>query len=513
LKITNLKLSNLKRISFLLIVLLLTFMSCAKPSKQLEFGAVASASPEATKAGMHILSKGGNAVDAAIAVSFALSVSEPAMSGIGGGTQIQIFFPGKPQPFALNGSSISPDLTPALFDKDNLKEHLRTTIPSTVKVLGYLYDNYSSKKLNWAELIQPAIEIAENGFEMGSFRRKVYDRYQEKLSTGMPFTSEYYPLLSNNNSQQRKIAKALKIIAVEGADAFYNGKIARSITDDMAKNGGWITQEDLARFPNPEILPSIHFKHNGYDIYTQPNPCGGQTVKEILEKLTSLRNEQPDEIDLLHKINAIHYGHGQRRLNAQKAINLESGETTHFSVMDSEGIAISVTSSINAYYGAGVANPDYGFLYNSYMDDFNFDDKNNKYAIGPNKMAYSSMSPTIVMKDNQVELVIGSPGSARIISTVAQLIDIYTLRKIEPEKLLEMPRVHAINQKVYLEDPILKGQIESLGSFDLEIVQPNAFLTQNGLNAYFGGVHAIVWTGTSYIALADPRRDGLAITN
>ena len=94
---------------------------------------------------------------------------------------------------------------------------------------------------------------------MGSFRLKVYERYQKKLSEGMPFTSEYYPISSGHITQQNKIAEALKIIAFEGADAFYNGKIARSITDDMAKNGGWITQEDLERFPNPEVLPSIHW--------------------------------------------------------------------------------------------------------------------------------------------------------------------------------------------------------------------------------------------------------------
>lgn len=499
--------------SHFLILVLPVFIACSKPAEQLQIGAVTSASPEATQAGMHILSKGGNAVDAAIAVSFALGVSEPAMSGIGGGTQIQFYLPGKSEPFAINGSSISPELTPAIFDKDNLNDHLRTTIPSTVKVMGYLFDNYASKNLTWAELIQPAIESAENGFEMGNFRLKVYDRYQEKLSKQLPFTSEYFPLPSNHISQQRKIANALKIIAREGADTFYTGQIAGVIAADMVKNDGWITQEDLANFPDPEVLSSIHFKHNGYDVYTQPEPCGGQTVKEILEKLTSLRNENSDETDLLLKIKAIHFGHEQRRLNSQRVSNKESGETTHFSVMDSDGMAVSVTSSINAYYGAGVANPEFGFLYNSYMDDFNFDDSNNKYAIGPNKMAYSSMSPTIVMKENRVVLVIGSPGSARIISTVAQLIDSYTLGNIEPQKLLEMPRVHAINQKVYPEDAGLTSQIEDFENFELEIVQPNTNLVQNGLNAYFGGVHAIIWTGSSYIALADPRRDGLGLVD
>ena len=142
------------KIHFLTLVSLV-LITCSQPTEQPQIKVVTSASPEATQAGMHILNKGGNAVDAAIAVSFALGVSEPAMSGIGGGTQIQIYLPGKQPPFAINGSSISPELTPTVFNKDNLKEHLRTTIPSTVKVMGYLYDNYASKNVTWAELINP----------------------------------------------------------------------------------------------------------------------------------------------------------------------------------------------------------------------------------------------------------------------------------------------------------------------------------------------------------------------
>ena len=147
------------------------------------------------------------------------------------------------------------------------------------------------------------------------------------------------------------------------------------------------------------------------------------------------------------------------------------------------------------------------------MDDFNFDEIGNAYSIGPNKMAYSSMSPTIVMKNNKVVLVIGSPGSARIISTIAQLIDTFTKGEIQPEKLLELPRIHAINQQVYVENESQKNHFDASIEADWKVLQPSSHLAQNGLNAYFGGVHAIVWTGKEYKALADPRRDGLAITD
>jgi len=496
-----------------LLGLLLVILACEKPEKNLKYGAISSASPEATTAGMHILKAGGNAVDAAIAISFALGVSEPAMSGIGGGTQVQIYLPQYAKPFTINGSTFSPAATPLGFVKDSLQGHLRTTIPSTVKVMQYLYDTYGSKKLKWQELLQPAIETAENGFILGPFRKKVYERYENKLANGMPYTSEYYPLSADQNQPQLKMAQTLKLIAQEGAAAFYTGKIASSIDKDMKAHEGWITKEDLARFPIPDSLESIHFKHNGFDIYTQPKPCGGWVVKEILEKLTRLRTDDNNGNEILLMIEAIHFGHEQRQLSAKEIANEPSGETTHFSVIDKNGIVVSVTSSINAYYGAGVANPEYGFLYNSYMDDFNFDEVGNIYAVGPSKMAYSSMSPTIVMKEGRVVLIIGSPGSARIISTVAQLIDTYTKGFSQSEKLLAIPRVHAINEKVYFEKDEQHILFDTTENRDWKIVQPSSHLVQNGLNAYFGGVHAIVWTGTEYKALADPRRDGLAVTD
>ena len=501
------------RYFFLFVLIGLCTCNHPAPTFPLQFGAVTSAAPEATKVGMDILKKGGNAVDAAIAVAFALGITEPAMSGIGGGTQVQIYLPNQSLPFTINGSTISPTATPAAFEKDSLKGYLRTTIPSTIKVLQFLYDNYSNQQLKWAELLEPAIKLAENGFEMGQFRTKVYEKYEDKLYNGLPSTAEYYPLPPNNQTtQNEKIAQAFRLIAEKGDTAFYQGAIATAIAEDMQTNNGWINKADLMKFPNPEIMPSVHFTHNGYDIYTQPEPCGGWVVKAILEKLTALRKNNIGDNDLQRLVEAIHFGHELRQIKAAEKISNETGETTHFSVLDADGLAISVTASINAYYGAGVANEKYGFLYNSYMDDFNFKDPTNKYTIGPKKMAYSSMSPTIVMKEGKVVMVIGSPGSARIISTVAQLIDKYTLGVVKPQDLLWLPRVHAINQKIYWEVEAQQVELSTSKNRDWQLVKPSQFFIQNGLNAYFGGVHAILWTGKEYKAFADPRRDGLALT-
>lgn len=494
----------------LFICLFLLAIACTSPAPKLKYGAVTSASPEATEAGMRILKAGGNAVDAAIAVSFALGVSEPAMSGLGGGTQVQIYLPRTIRPFAINGSTLSPAATPTTFEKDSLHSHHRSTIPSTPKVMQYLFDHYGSQRVSWEQLIQPAIGLAEAGVTLGPFRTKVYQRYEQKLIQGTPHTADYIAM-SSATAMPMKVTSTLKLIAGEGAEAFYSGAIATAIDEDMRANGGWITLADLASFPTPDSLQSVHFRHNGYDIYTQPEPCGGWVMGEILGELTRIRARNPNGDSLEQLVEAIHHGHDQRQLRAKGESSSQSGETTHFSAMDKDGLAVSVTSSINAYYGAGVANPEYGFLYNSYMDDFNFDEADNAYAIGPNKMAYSSMSPTIVMKEGQVVLVIGSPGSARIISTVAQIIDHYTSGTVAAEQLLALPRIHAINQRVYFESAEQEAYYNSLNNTRLEIVRANDYLARHGLNAYFGGVHAIVWTGRAYIALADPRRDGLAL--
>ena len=185
------------------------------------------------------------------------------------------------------------------------------------------------------------------------------------------------------------------------------------------------------------------------------------------------------------------------------------GETTHFSLIDADGFAISATTSINAYYGVRVAAPELGFLYNSYMDDFIFGDPAHPYAIAPGKPAYSSMSPSIVTRDGETVLVLGSPGSARIISAVAQVIAAFAENAESLDVLLAAPRIHVTGGgSLYLENPDWLPIIESVG---IEYSLPSTDLMINGLNAYFGGVHAVGRLRGEWQAAADPRRDGAGL--
>ncbi len=512
-------------------------------------GVVTAASPEASEAGQLILEKGGNAVDAAVAVAFALGVTEPAMSGLGGGTQVLLALPGE-EPIAINGSTYAPAATPADATAEDLTYHCRSTIPSTVRVLDYLWRKYGSGRITWRQLLAPAIRYADRGFAVGTFRHQVYRRYAASLQDS-PHATEFFLLpdgtipAPGDTLRQPVLARTLRRLAEEGPMDFYQGKMAEQIATDMAMNGGWITLEDLRQFPEPEVLPALHSTYRGYDVYTQPPPCGGWTVLLMLHLLEQLPETSlaPGAVPerLLALVRALDAGHQDRSeapvtnlldYQAEVAQKLDKayakklldayqieekikapaateGETTHFSVVDAEGMAVAVTASINAYFGAKAASPQLGFLYNTYMDDFELGDPDHPFAIRPGAMAYSSMSPTMVQENGETVLVLGSPGSKRIISTVAQL----TQRWIDGERdiatLVAAPRVHVINGKVYLEDMKMpaawRQQIRRTG---YEIAFPSYELTQNGLNAYFGGVHAIARENGRWHGAADPRRDG-----
>ena len=186
------------------------------------------------------------------------------------------------------------------------------------------------------------------------------------------------------------------------------------------------------------------------------------------------------------------------------------GETTHFSLIDAEGFAISATTSINAYYGAATASPGLGFLYNTYMDDFFFDDATHPFAIKPFNWAFSSMSPTLVTLNDEVVLALGSPGSARIISAVAQVVQQFVDTDQDLPTIVARPRMHATaSGGLFLEDASLAAGLESLG---LEFREPAADLMLDGLNAYYGGVHAVGKRNGNWQGAADPRRDGVSLS-
>lgn len=506
---------------------------------------VTSATPEASQAGEWILKKGGNAVDAAVAVSFALAVTETPMSGLGGGTQVLLSMKNQ-VPIAINGTTLSPAWTPTDV-ADTLTYHRRSTIPSTVKVLNHIWKKYGSGRITWAETLQPAIDLAEKGFRLGTYRAKVYQKYRKQLEES-PFNTHFFFSKDGTFPQENEmiiqsvLAKTLRRLARHGAEDFYQGEIAEEIAADMRQNGGWITLEDLQNFPPPIELQALHVEIDGFDLYSQPPPCGGWVVLLINNLLGELKGEKLSEENIVEALYLAHKDREQapvedlidfeeevkQKLSKSYALELlqsqlvpqleeaiyDGGETTHFSVVDSADNVVAVTASINAYFGARAASSNLGFLYNTYMDDFIFEQPEHPFAIRPHAPAYSSMSPTIVQHKGENVLVLGSPGSSRIISSVAQIAAKWLEEGDIVERVRE-PRIHVSKQKVFFEN-VINNPTPSMTVFEkygLKLGFAKADLkAANGLNPYFGGVHAIAKEQKNWVGTADPRRDGVSIT-
>ncbi|MEQ8424845.1 MAG: gamma-glutamyltransferase, partial [Cyclobacteriaceae bacterium] len=522
-------------------------MACGPRGKESKTSyAVSSATPEATRAGMNILEKGGNAIDAAVAIAFTLAVTEPAMTGLGAGVQILVSIPGK-DPFVINGTTYSPQATSVKATEDDIKFHRRSTIPSFVKTLDFARQRFGSGDISWKETLEPAIDYAQNGFEMGPFRARVYKQYESRLQES-PYNMSHFLIdgqapVEGQLFQQPVLDKTLQRLAEVGADDFYHGEIAATIANDMKENGGWITLEDLNNFPTPKILPALSTLYRqSHTVFTSTPPCGGWVVLLALNLLEQNQVAEDNEQRAKNLIQTLALAHGERqkdpvrnmidyeeevskKISKAKAIDLlnefqsanteqdltDSGETTHFSVVDANGMAVSVTTSINAYFGSRAASKDLGFIYNSYMEDFVYGDTSHSYAVGPGKMAYSSMSPAIVRdKSGENVLALGSPGSARIISAVTQTIEYWLDGHGKISETIANPRLHVNGRKVYLEfepSETLKAWLVTNG-FELTEVQNE--LGSKNMNPYFGGVHAVAKENGIWVGKADPRRDGVA---
>ncbi len=533
----------IKKVVILLVIVFLNTITA-----QEKVNLVTSATPEATKSGAMIFNQGGNAADAAVAVAFTLGVTEPAMSGIGGRTMLILSVPNK-KPVAIGGISLTPSVMDTGITKANLTYYKQASIPSQVKILHYIWKKYGSGKLKWSELLHPAIQYAEKGFKVGIHRHHVFKRLEKKFKNS-PYHNRQ--LLINDEIpaigdivKQPALANTLKRLATHGAEDFYKGKIAKQIAKDFQKNGGWITYNDLANFPEPTELKPLHIKYrNTYDVYSFVPPGGGWQVLQVLNLLEqssadSIGKNNQHRLETL--IKTLNISHNDRLDNAisdyknyEKEIenklskkyakkllktattthknkllkeNKNGGETTHFSVMDKNGMALSVTSSVGAYFGSLTSTKNLGFFYNSYLKSLM------GFGLGKslekNTPIPSSMSPSLVKKDGKNVLIIGTPGSKRIVSTIAQLIQLWADGDKSIKEIIKLPRVHAIKQKAYIESQEMSAKdIQRIRSMGYKITFPDYDLTNLGRNAYFGGVHAIEYKNGKWEAAADPRRDG-----
>ncbi|ELU7404434.1 gamma-glutamyltransferase [Campylobacter jejuni] len=467
-------------------------------------GLVLSSHELANKIGKEVLDKGGNAIDAAVAVGYALAVVHPAAGNIGGGGFAVIHL--------ANGENTTLDfreMAPLKASRDMYLDskgevikdastigYLAAGVPGTVKGMSAMLDRYGTMKLK--DLMAPAIKLAEKGYLINDRQEQTMleakDMFKEFPSSSKYFLKKYgNTYKSGDLFVQKDLAKTLKLIAKEGPDAFYKGKIADLIATDMAKNKGIITKEDLAQYQAIWRKP-VEGTYRGYDIISMSPPSsGGAHIIEILNIMENANIENlgfassktlhimaeamrqayadrseymgdPDFVKIpLDKLTSKEYAKEiYAKIPKDKALPSskvkpglgqihEGHNTTHYSVLDSKGNAVSITYTINASYGSGAAVEGAGFLLNDEMDDFSIKPGvPNLYglvggeanAIEPKKRPLSSMSPTIILKDGKVFMVVGSPGGSRIITTVLQVISNVIDHKMDISTAVESPRFH-----------------------------------------------------------------------
>ncbi|EMM78142.1 gamma-glutamyltransferase [Leptospira santarosai] len=443
---------------------------------------IATDSPEATQAGIEVGSLGGNVVDVAVATSFAISVTRPHSTGLGGGGFLVLYLKEFPEPIAFDFRERAPnaasrDMYKRKPKEDSLLGFRAVGVPGNVAGLVQIQKRYG--KLSLKTVISPAIRLAEKGFPMypdlqSAIQKSSKDMDREMKGIFLP--GGKVPELKNI-LVQKDLANSLKLISETGEKEFYHGKIANAITTAMKANGGLITSQDLNDFKVIE-KKTLKTKYHDYTIYTMPPPSSGihlLTMLSMLEKESLKETYEKDPALYYHFVaEVMRRGYADRavfggdsaftkipidRLLSKKyaeekisdfdpkiasnsssflkTLNFgaESPQTTHISVMDREGNSVSTTQSINFRFGASVVAPGTGIVLNDTMDDFSrVPGEPNVYgligaeanSILPKKTPLSSMSPTIVFKGKEPFLTTGAPGGAYIVNAVLQSL-VYNL--------------------------------------------------------------------------------------
>jgi gamma-glutamyltranspeptidase/glutathione hydrolase len=501
-------------------------------------GMVATAHYHATEAGAEMLADGGNAVDAAVAAAFALGVCEPAGSGLGGQTMILLHLAGEGRTLALDGSSRAPNRVSleTLSKSQRRRGYRSTTVPSTPAVLGYVLK--TSGRLPLARVLEPAIRRARDGYRVSVLQHALLRREQKHLVGGP--AAQFF--LKNGTTaysagstfRQPVLAATLERLAEKGIEDFYTGQIAQLIHEDMERNGGLIRRDDLAQIPYPIERRPLTARFQGKRIFTMPPPGAGRTLAEMLNVYEHL---PPELHDLDTPAGAVALAETIRRafrdrrdrpfdphfyaqLPEKRMLSVEHakkvaqrvarraavrGETTHLSTMDRDGNAVALTQSIELTYGAAVATPELGFLYNNYMGAFETEDMSHPYYLRPNAAPWASVAPTIVFRGRRPWLVIGSPGSERITPSILQVL--LRLATHTPFGAVEAPRLFcALDGLVSLEASRMRDDIPAAlqrAGFEVRRRDPYSF--------YLGCVQMVLRERSEMIGVADPRRDGAAL--
>ncbi len=527
---------------------------------QYQKSAVASAHPLASQVGAYMLAHGGNAFDAAIATQLTLAVVYPGAGNIGGG--------GFMVARTTAGKTISLDYretAPAaasrdmyLDEKGNAQNtlsqngHLASGVPGTI---AGLFATLPYAKLSFKQLIQPAIDLAQNGF---CISKNEADKLNERQENFKKYNTRPNALMKQSWNDgdtlfQKDLAKTLVLIRDKGSKGFYEGETARLIVEEMHRGKGLLTLDDLKSYRTKQRVP-ISFNYKGYTVVTMPPPSSGGIIIQQMLKMVESRPlpsygfETIKSVQLMTEVErrafadrAKHMGdpdfwkvpqttlvsnaYLQKRMldydstkagkSADvKAGTIESTETTHISILDQYGNMVSVTTTLNGSYGSKTVVGGAGFLLNNEMDDFSTKPGvQNMYgaiggeanAIAPNKRMLSSMTPTLVLKGKQPFMVVGTPGGTTIPTSVFQMIVDIIDFKMKPLEAVRKPRFH----HQWIPDELLIEKDFSM-EVKMQLEQMGYKVRQYGIAGYegsIGRVELLLKLNGKIEAVADSRGD------
>ncbi|AFK68538.1 gamma-glutamyltransferase [Pseudomonas putida ND6] len=554
--------SVMRIVPFQYLALAAAILSCSSVyAATLEGGAVAAPDQYGAQVAADILKKGGNAVDAAVATAFTLAVTYPEAGNIGGGGFMTLFVDGKP--YFLDYREVAPKAATRnmyLDDKGEVIENLSLVgaraagVPGTVMGLWEAHQKFG--KLPWSELLTPAIGYAKNGFKVAEKQYQYRNDAQGMFKTATNFNDYFGNMKVGELFKQPEMAQTLERIADKGVSEFYQGKTADLLVAQMQADKGLITKDDLKDYKAVWREP-MAVSWRGNVVYTAPPPSsGGVALAQLLgikeDRAADFKGVAHNSAQYIHLLAEI-----EKRVFADRAdylgdpaftkvpvdqlvakdylakraaqVNpkaisdtdkvkpgLEPHQTTHFSIVDKQGNAVSNTYTLNLDYGSGVVVKGAGFLLNDEMDDFSAKpgaanafgvvggDAN---AIEPGKRMLSSMSPSLMTRDGKVELVIGTPGGSRIFTSIFQVMNNLYDYGMKLDKAVAAQRVH---HQLLPKDTIYFDSYAPLtGPVADELKKMGYVLEDQGWE--MGDIQAIRVDGAKLETASDPRGRGVGM--
>ena len=535
-----------------------------RPAVSTRHGMVVAQEKLAARVGADILRQGGNAVDAAVATAFAMAVTYPRAGNIGGGGFMVIHLKDRGEDIAIDYRETAPAATTAETflgadgkpDNANSRDSaLSIGVPGTVAGLALALEKYGSGKFTLARLLQPAIVLARDGFVLDDDMADTLPAAQRRMAKWQASVKIFSQadgtwLRGGDRLVQTDLAATLSAIAEQGPRGFYEGPVAEKLANAVRDAGGIMTNDDLKSY-SAVIRKPVRGSYRGYDVVSMPLPSSGGTVLleslNILEgfPLAEMTQGSPASLHLLIEAMKRAYADRARYLGDPAFVNApvpvilskdyaarqrasidpdratasadaaaikplrEGSDTTHFSVIDDFGNAVSNTYTLNFPYGVGLIAEGTGVLLNNELDDFTAaPGASNAFGLvgfeanlpGPGKRPLSSMSPTILLKDGKPVLVTGSPGGSRIISTVLQVIVNVLDYHMDVLAAVSAPRLHHqwMPDEVRVERGFSEDVLAQLRAMGHHIVEPMGQTSANSI--------AVV--GDEALGAPDPRTRG-----